>query len=137
MDGAKYALMVRKLLINRTPSTWLVDSGGYPGTRQTFILLHIFQKFNLHRQFILQEIMLQIWSGRICGVDIHISERRDSGQHSWSRLLSVLCLHKHDKADLAAKGLMPVCSDIYTDFCHFHELKCKGKVKIVSYRRKC
>ena len=82
--------------------------------------------------------MLQIWSGRICGVDIHISERRDSGQHSWSRLLSVLCLHKHGKAELAAKGLMPVFSeDIYTAFCHFHELKCKGKVKIVSYRRKC
>ena len=32
--------------------------------------------------------MLQIWSGRICGVDIHISERRDSSQHSWSRLVS-------------------------------------------------
>ena len=79
-----------------------------------------------------------IWSGQICGVEVHIRERRDRGQHSWSRPLSELRLHKHDKAELAAKGLMTVCSvDIYTACCHFHELKCKGKVKIVSDRRKC
>ena len=92
----------------------------------------------MHRQFTLQKIKLQIWSGQICGVDIHIRERRDGGQHSWSRLLSLLCLHKHDKAELAAKGLMTVCSvDIYTTCCHFHELKCKGKVEIISDRQKC
>ena len=67
-----------------------------------------------------------------------IRERRDSGQHSCSRLLSVLCLHKHDTAELAAKRLMTVCSDdIYTACCHFHELKCKGKVEIISGWRKC
>ena len=46
-------------------------------------------------------------SSQICGVDMHIQregERRNSGQHSWSRLLSVLCLHKHDKAEIATKG---------------------------------
>ena len=77
-------------------------------------------------------------SGQICAVDVYIGERRDSGQHSWSRLLSVLCLHNHDKAELVAMGLMTVCSvDIYTACCHFYELKCKDKVKILSGRRKC
>ena len=48
------------------------------------------------------------------------------------------CLHEHDKAELAATGLMTASNvDIYTACCHFHELKCKGKVEIISGRRKC
>ena len=55
----------------------------------------------------------------------------NSGQYSWSRLLHVLCLHKHDKADKATKGLETVCIvDICSTCCHFHELKLKPRLKL-------
>ena len=84
-----------------------------------------------------EEIKFLTWPGQICGFDT-LKEKRDGGQHSWSRLLSVLCLHKHDKTEIATKGLMIVCSvDICTTCYDFHELKCKRKVEIISGRRKC
>ena len=58
-----------------------------------------------------------------------LRQRRDSGQHSscWLRLLSVLCLHKHDKLYEGARDRVYIV-DICSTCCHFHERKLKGRL---------